>query len=127
MLSRQLLGWTAAAAGIASAMCAVVLAAFREIPLAMGTFVGYAIGIGSLSALWWCISRVVGSNRGRCAVRGLVVLNLVRYAIMCAAIWTSLRFGAEGIGLGVGVVIVYAALTAAGIIQARRMRKQEGS
>ena len=115
-------------AAIIAAVAAAIFAAFRETSFALGILCGCALGLASLAGLDWGIRRAhrVGpAKRGTAKARGIVMLNLGKYAIIGVAIWSLLRAGANGAGLAVGLSIVYASLTVNGIRQALKLRDIE--
>ena len=125
MLTRQLFVWTVSTAAILAALAVAILAAFRQASFALAVLCGCVLGVASFAGLAWGVRRTVCGRRGASAPRGLVMLNLGKYAMIGVAFWGLLRAGVNGAGLAVGLSIVYLSLTVSGIRQAGRLDRIE--
>ena len=125
MSTRQLLGWTVLMAAAVALFAAAVLVAFRQTSFALGILCGYFLGSASLVGLGWWIGGTIKAGNRTLRICTLIILNFGKYAIIGIIIWAILRAGINGVGIAIGLSIVYLSLTISGFLQARRLRKIE--
>ena len=119
-LSRQLVGWTAWIAAVTVLIAALLFAAIGLWPFALGIAAGCVVALFSLAFLHKEVAKYISSGKSRAQSRRFTLTNVLKYAIIGVMIYTFLYIGqGNAAGFAFGVGLVYLALFAAAVWQAR--------